>query len=114
MNRNCSAAGVLIAFVLGMASGCSPREASAPDTPATAANPSDTSPLETRERNGVDYQPAFAGQTRAPGIRNGVAYDVQVVASGLTLPWGVEPLPDGRLLVTEKPGRLRLITADGR
>ncbi len=38
---------------------------------------------------------------------------VQTVAEGLEEAWGLAILPDGRLLVTEKPGRLRVI-ADGR
>ena len=36
-----------------------------------------------------------------------------VVAEGLEHPWGLALLPDGRWLVTEKPGRLRIITAEG-
>lgn len=42
------------------------------------------------------------------------ALRVEVVAEGLTHPWAIAILPDGRLLVTERPGRLRLIGADGR
>ncbi|KAA2236724.1 PQQ-dependent sugar dehydrogenase [Salinarimonas soli] len=39
---------------------------------------------------------------------------VETVASGLDNPWGLAFLPDGRMLVTERPGRLRLVGADGR
>ncbi len=36
------------------------------------------------------------------------------LASGLVNPWSLAFLPDGRMLVTERPGRLRAISADGR
>ena len=39
---------------------------------------------------------------------------VQTVASGLVYPWSLAFLPDGRMLVAERPGRLRIIAADGR
>jgi glucose/arabinose dehydrogenase len=37
-----------------------------------------------------------------------------VVARGLVQPWALAFLPDGRMLVTEKPGRLRIVDAQGR
>ena len=39
---------------------------------------------------------------------------VRTIASGLDHPWGIAELPDGRLLVTEREGRMRLIGTDGR
>jgi len=39
---------------------------------------------------------------------------VETVARGLSHPWGLAFLPDGRMLVTERPGRLRIVTRDGK
>ena len=39
---------------------------------------------------------------------------VETVATGLQNPWGLAFLPEGRFLVTEKPGRLRVVDADGK
>jgi glucose/arabinose dehydrogenase len=71
-------------------------------------------PLETRPANGVGQQPAFPEQTRAPAVRTEQRLAHSVVASGLEHPWGLALLPDGRWLVTEKPGRLRVVSAQGR
>jgi aldose sugar dehydrogenase len=38
---------------------------------------------------------------------------IKTVAKGLHNPWGMVFLPDGRMLVTERPGRLRIVAADG-
>jgi glucose/arabinose dehydrogenase len=42
------------------------------------------------------------------------AVHVQTVAQGLEHPWALVFLPDGRMLVTERPGRVRLVERDGR
>src|SRR5688572_1522096 len=70
--------------------------------------------MNTRPPNGENQKPAFAGQTRAPEQKLGVAFDVVTVAEGLVNPWALAFLPDGKMLVTEKPGRLRVISADGK
>jgi glucose/arabinose dehydrogenase len=76
---------------------------------AAAALAADCPTLETRAPHGAGQKPAFAGQTRACAASAGTAFDVVVVAQGLVHPWAVEPLPDGDLLVTERPGRMRVV-----
>ena len=70
--------------------------------------------MNTRPPNAPDQKPAFAGQTRAPEQKLNVAFDVVTVTEGLVNPWGLAFLPDGKMLVTEKPGRLRVVSADGK
>jgi glucose/arabinose dehydrogenase len=70
-------------------------------------------PIETRQPNATEQRPAFPGQTRACAANSNVAFDVAVLARGLAHPWAVEPLPNGDLLITERPGRMRIVTASG-
>lgn len=63
--------------------------------------------------NDPAQKPAFAGQTRAPEEKSGQAFKVETVASGLENPWGLAFLPGGQMLVTERPGRLRVVAKDG-
>ena len=67
-------------------------------------------PLETRPANSP-YKPALPGQTRAPLKTAGVKFAVQTLAEGLDHPWGLDFLPGGQMLVTERPGRLRIVGA---
>jgi glucose/arabinose dehydrogenase len=88
-------------------------KASAPTAAAQATSTSPCAPLETRTANAPEQKPAFPGQTRVCGVKSGAAFDVTVLAKGLERPWAVEPLPGGDFLVTEKPGRLRIVSAKG-
>jgi aldose sugar dehydrogenase len=57
---------------------------------------------------------ALAEQTRAPVPAAIVPVKVETVAKGLEHPWGLQFLPGGRMLVTERPGRLRIVGEDGK
>ena len=70
-------------------------------------------PMETKAPNS-DYKPAFPGQTRVKGIKTQTPIQVEVLDSTLKFPWGICNLPDGRLLITEKLGTMRIETLDGK
>ena len=80
---------------------------------ASGAASAPCAPVETRAPNAPDQRPAFPGQTRACAVKSNVAFEVVVLTNGLATPWAVEPLPGGDLLVTEKAGRLRIVSAAG-
>lgn len=80
----------------------------ATSTPTDTTSPS----VETREPNS-NYKPAFTGQTRAPGVTTTTSYEGKVLSNGLNRPWGIAVLPDGRFLITEKGGTMRIATTAG-
>jgi glucose/arabinose dehydrogenase len=70
-------------------------------------------PVDPRPANDPAQKPAFPEQTDAPAKQSKVAFDVLTVVEGLQNPWSLAFLPDRRMLVTERPGRLRVVTAEG-
>ena len=71
-------------------------------------------PVETKEANSPAYRPAFPGQTRIAGIQSTTPYEGKVLTEALKSPWGITSLPDGRLLITEREGTMRIVTTDGK
>ncbi|WP_295201856.1 PQQ-dependent sugar dehydrogenase [uncultured Chryseobacterium sp.] len=69
-------------------------------------------PVENNAAN-TNYQPAFPGQTRANGVRTYTPFVSEVLTSSLSSPWGITALPDGRLLITEKAGTMRIMSTTG-
>lgn len=65
-------------------------------------------PVETNKAN-TDYKPAFEGQTRAAGAKTTTPYEGTIVTKSLKAPWGIVSLPDGRLLITENKGNMRIV-----
>src|SRR5690606_29055656 len=100
---------IVTAALAGLIAACNGGDGQA----RTEASRAAAAPAETEPPNAPNQRPAFAGQTRAPAVRSQHAVQVADYATGLEKPWGMAFLPDGRLLVTEKPGRLRIVGKDG-
>jgi glucose/arabinose dehydrogenase len=56
----------------------------------------------------------MAAMTNAPAQKTSRPVKAVTFARDLVHPWGLAFLPDGRLLVTERPGRIRIVAKDGR
>lgn len=104
--------------MLGIASGlifmiasCS----SSADSASKTETPADTAKLPPVETNAANsnYKSAFQGQTRIAGVKTTTPFEVKVLNKDLKQPWGITSLPDGRFLITEKAGTMRIASLDG-
>jgi glucose/arabinose dehydrogenase len=68
--------------------------------------------VETKTPNST-YPSAFAGQTRVGAVKTQTPYAAKVLTDGLKSPWAVKSLPDGRLIITEKSGVMRIAKVSG-
>ncbi len=78
----------------------------------SVATDSTLAPVETAKPN-TNYKPAFEGQTRIAGVKTSTPYEGKILTDQLNKPWGITVLPDGRLLITEKEGTMRIATSTG-
>jgi glucose/arabinose dehydrogenase len=69
-------------------------------------------PIDKRPPELDTDHPVFPGQTHAPYHKT-TDVAVTTIASGLDNPWAIALLPSQRFLVTEKPGRIRILNKDG-
>lgn len=74
--------------------------------------PTGGTPVETAPAN-TNYRPAFTGQTRVNSVKTSSVISSTVLTSGLSSPWGITSLPDGRLLIAQKGGTMRIVTNTG-
>jgi glucose/arabinose dehydrogenase len=64
--------------------------------------------------DGYSPIPAWAGQTRAPRVAVSVPYATETFASGIANGYSIEFISDGRILLVERPGRLRIVDRSGQ
>lgn len=88
------------------------NDAKNPETTNENGNNTENNPVESATPN-TKYKPAFTGQTRIFGIQTDSSYESKIITTNLTSPWGIKSLPDGRLLITQKTGTLRIVATSG-
>ena len=98
---------IAIAGYVLMATACSKGGIIDPEPESVSGPGVETNPPNT------SYTPAFAGQTRITAVRTNTAFKGTAISTALTAPWGITTLPDGRLLITQKAGTMRIATTNG-
>lgn len=101
---------LIVCFLL-LIIGCSKPSKDTEEEDESGATTEGT-PVETNPAN-ANYQPAFTGQTRVGSVRTTTTIQANNLVTGLTSPWGITSLPDGRLLITQKTGTMRIVTTSG-
>lgn len=111
MNRSILAFLPPLALVAAPASAQTTNSAGQPTLGKRApdVSPAVGRPLAVNQPPSPAQKPAFAGQMRAPSVATRTPLDVQVKTRGLDHPWSMAFLGDGKLLVAEKPGAMRIV-----
>lgn len=97
-------------LVLMNTTGCANKNTAANNN--GVADTSKLPPVETQKPNST-YKPAFEGQTRIAGAKTVTTYKVEKIAEKLGRPWAITPLPDGRVIITEKSGYMEIHDGNG-
>ena len=107
--------GFCAALALGLitASTASTQTPAPGSTPAPPPRPVDPCAPSQYINDTYFPKPAFPNQTMAPKAPASSGFEVQTLASGLDHPSALVFLPDGRMLVTERLGRMRIIDKTG-
>jgi aldose sugar dehydrogenase len=102
----------LVVFIFAIADGLDAQSihpAPRPPAPVQGAPPDGSA-----APDGYAPIPAWMGQTRAPRPAKSAAFDVETVAEGFTGAFAFAFLPDGRVIVSERPGHIKIVGKDGK
>ncbi len=102
---------ILTLLLLAACSSAAPTQATLPAAPAIPATPT-TAAQDARPASATPASAPAPGSIAQPSknitpISGNLA--VEVVAANLDTPWAIDFAPDGRIFVTERPGRIRVI-----
>jgi aldose sugar dehydrogenase len=89
-------------------------QASGPKIPRPPAQPAGAPPPGSAAPDGYAPIPEWLGQTRAPRPARTADYAVETVADGLAGAFCMSFLPDGRMLVGERAGHVKIVGKDGK
>lgn len=70
--------------------------------------------VDTTPKSSQNQKPAFAQQTRANNVKTEGKITKEIITEGLNSPWGIDFMPDGRFIISEKEGKIRIVTKDGK
>ncbi len=97
------AAGLPLALVFAQACGSQPQSGAAGNATVNAAPGASTNSVA-----GATAESSAPGQNAAGATSDGVKFRVETVVTGLEVPWSIVFAPDGRMIFTERPGRVRV------
>jgi aldose sugar dehydrogenase len=103
---------IVVALMAFSIAGAAPAQQVTP-VPRPPAPSRPNSELGSTAPDGYSPIPEWAGQTRAPRAARTESYDVQTVVTGITGGFSFHFLPDGKLIISERPGRLRIAAPNG-
>lgn len=98
------AAGVPLALVFAQACGSQSKSGAAGNATVNAGPGASTN-----SAAGVTAESSAPGQNAAGATSDGVKFRVETVVRGLEVPWSIVFAPDGRMIFTERPGRVRVV-----
>jgi aldose sugar dehydrogenase len=105
--------GKLVFVVAACLAGVPAQGQSIKSVPRPPVQAGGTPPGESAAPDGYAPIPAWLGQTRAPRPEKSAEYKVETVAQGFTGAFSFNFLPDGRMVVAERAGRIKLVGKDG-